>query len=392
MNFELSPELARWQGRVREFVRSELAPHDASIERTGEMPDGALEGLRRMGMFGLNTAREYGGAGLSMLATCVALQELAKSHIAYYYVSGVNVHIGSKGIELDGSDEQKRRWLPELASGRIIGAFALTEPDAGSDAGGIATTARRDGDTYVLNGHKTYITNAPIAGLFTVFAKTDSGARSRGISAFLVEAGTPGLEVGEPIEMLGGNGSGHADVILKDCRVPARNLLGAEGGGFAIAMKCLDVGRVAWGAYCVGAAERLLELAVGHVTTRHQFGRPLIANQGLEWQIADMYAAIHAARLVSREAAWKYDRADGNRTAWSALSKLVGADMVFKVADTTLQLFGGAGYCKHVPIERIWREVRVVRILDGTSEIMRKIVARHAVQVCSPVADDGQRC
>jgi acyl-CoA dehydrogenase len=380
MDFDLPADLAHLQSHCRAFVAAELAPHDAAIERTGRVPDCAVEALRRNGMFGLNTPSAYGGAGHSMLATCLALQELAKAHIAYYYLSGVNVHIGSKGIAFDGTEAQRRKWLPELASGRIVAAFALTEPGAGSDAGGIATTAVRDGQHYVLNGRKIYITNAPVAGLFTVFARTARDEGKGAISAFLVEAGTPGLGIGEPMEMLAGNGSGHAEVTFQDCRIPAANLLGeAEGHGFATAMKCLDAGRVCWGAYCVGAAEHLLDLAVAHVTRREQFGRPLAANQGVAWQVADMHAMLHAARLVAHEAAWRYDRDPSMRRARAALSKLIGADMVFKIADTTLQLFGGAGYAKTTPVERIWREVRVVRILDGTSEMMRGIVAREAL-------------
>ena len=380
MDFDLPQDLHAWQMRCRDVVTCELSPHDAEIERSGAIPPAAMETLRRNGMFGLNTPRDYGGAGHSMLATCLALQELAKAHIAYYYVSGVNVHIGSKGIEFDGTDAQRRRWLPELASGRTVAAFALTEPGAGSDAGGIATTARRDGSHYVLDGCKIYITNAPVAGLFTVFARTASETPKGAISAFLVEAGTPGLTVGAPMDMLAGNGSGHAEMTFEGCRIPADNLLGGtEGRGFATAMKCLDAGRVCWGAYCVGAAERLLDLAVGHVTTRTQFGRPLAANQGIEWQVADMHASLHAARLVAHEAAWRYDRDPALRAGRAALSKFIGADMVFRIADTVLQMFGGAGYCKSNPVERIWREVRVVRILDGTSEIMRKIVAREAL-------------
>jgi len=380
LDFALPEDLVAWQSQCRAFVEAELSPHDETIERTGKVPASAIECLRRNGMFGLNTPRAYGGAGHSMLATCLALQELAKSHIAYYYLSGVNVHIGSKGIELDGTEAQRRKWLPELASGRNIAAFALTEPNAGSDAGAVATTAVRDRNNYVLNGRKIYITNAPVAGLFTVFARTASEARKGAISAFLVEAGTSGLTVGEPMEMLAGNGSGHAEVIFEDCRISAENLLGeVEGRGFATAMKCLDAGRVCWGAYCVGAAERLMELAIGHVTRREQFGRPLVANQGIEWQIADMHASLHAARLVANEAAWRYDHDPAMRTGRGALSKFIGGDTVFRIADATLQMFGGSGYSKSVPVERIWREVRVVRILDGTSEIMRKIIARDAL-------------
>ena len=377
MDFTLPPDLARWQQRVRAFVTDELQPHDASVEETGIVPASAMAGLRRMGLFGTNTPRDYGGLGLSMLGSCLAIEEVAKAHTAFYYLSGVNVHIGSKPIEFAGSEALKRRWLPELASGRTIAAFALTETEAGSDAARLATTARRDGGHYVLDGAKVYITNAPEAGLFTVFATVDPSLGTKGISAFVVEAGTPGLTVGRTIEMAAGRGSSHAEVRLADCRVPVANLLGGEGTGFALAMRCLDAGRTHWGAYCVGAAQQLLDLAVARASARETFGQRLRQHQGIEWMLADMAAAVHAARLVAYEAAWRYDTGTpAERTQAAAMSKLIGADMVQKVADSTLQIFGGSGYSKDQPIERIWRETRVVRILDGTSEMMRRIVAR----------------
>ena len=378
MNFALPADLAHFQERVRQFVRDELQPLDAEVEATGRVPERALEGLRRLGLFGTNTPKDYGGLGLSMLGSCLAIEELAKAHIAFYFLSGVNVHIGSKPVELAGGETLKRRWLPELASGRVIAAFALTEPEAGSDAAAIRTVARRDGAAhYVLNGLKTYITNAPVADLFTVFATVDPALGARGVTAFLVEAGTPGLEIGRTIEMAAGRGSAHAEVILENCRVPAENRLGEEGAGFALAMRCLDAGRAHWGAYCVGAAQRLLDLAVERTSTRETFGRRLREHQGIEWMLADMAASVHAARLVAYEAAWHYDQDDpGERTRAAATSKLIGAEMVQRVADATLQIFGGAGYSKDLPIERIWRETRVVKILDGSSEMMRRIVAR----------------
>ena len=379
MDFILPPELDRWQRRVRQFVQEELQPHDAEVEATARVPEAALAGLRRLGLFGTHTPAAYGGLGLSMLGSCLAVEEIAKAHVAFYYLCGVNVHIGSKPLELAGSEALKRRWLPELASGRMIAAFALTEPEAGSDAARLGTTARRDGaGHYVLNGRKTYITNAPQAGVLTVFATVDPTLGARGITSFLVEAGTPGLTVGRPIEMAAGRGSSHAEVVLEDCRVPAGNRLGEEGTGFALAMRCLDAGRTHWGAYCVGAAQRLLDLAVARASARETFGRALREHQGIEWMLADMAAAIHATRLVAYEAAWRYDCGDGSAaTLAAARSKLLGADMVHRIADQTLQIFGGAGYSKDLPIERIWRETRVVRILDGTSEMMRRIVARE---------------
>ena len=377
MDFRLPANLVNWQQQVREFVRRELQPHDDEIERSGVVPAHLRSRLAEQGLFGVNTPRAYGGLGLSMLGSCLATEELAKAHAAFYYLSGINVHLGSKSIELGGSEEQKLRWLPELASGRIIAALALTEPEVGSDAASIATSARRESDVYVLNGRKIYITNAAEAGVFTVFATLDPGAGARGITAFLVEAGTPGLTVGRAIEMAAGRGASHCEVILRDCRVPVANRIGAEGRGFAVAMDCLDAGRVHWGAYCIGAAQRLLDLATRRATERRQFGRPLREHQGMEWAIADMAASLHAARLVAYEAAWRYDHEPEGRGVGGALSKLIGADMVFRVADQTLQIFGGAGYSKDFPIERIWREVRVVKILDGTSEMMRRIVARQ---------------
>jgi acyl-CoA dehydrogenase len=379
MNFELPDDLVIWQKQVRDFVRTELQPHDAAIEQTGRVPETAMAGLRRMGLFGTNTPKQYGGLGLSMLGSCLAIEEVAKAHTAFYYLSGVNVHIGSKAIEFFARHDVRDRWLPELASGRTIGAFALTEPGAGSDAARIVTIARPDGAShYIIDGTKTYITNAPVAGVFTVFATRDPALGVKGISAFVVDAATPGVRIGRTVEMAAGRGSEHAEVIFENCRVPRENLLGQEGEGFAIAMRCLDAGRTHWGAYCVGAASQLLDYAVEHVSTREAFGRKLRDHQGLEWIIADMTSALHAARLVAYEAAWRYDRGDAAaRTAAAALSKYTGAEMVQRVADSTLQLFGGSGYSKDLPIERIWRETRVVRILDGTSEIMRQIIARH---------------
>lgn len=371
----------KFKARVREVVDNDLKPHDAAIEATGEIPASALEAMRNLGLFGTNTPCEWGGLGLDMFGNCSIIEELARAHIAYFYTSSMNVHIASKGIEYDGSEAQRQRWLPQLASGRLIGAYALTEPDAGSDAAAIQTTAVRDGPDYVLNGRKRYITNAPIADLFTVFAVTDSARGAHGgITAFVVERGTQGLVVGRTHRMCGGRGALHAEVIFKDCRVPEQNVIGQVGRGLATAMKCLDAGRVNWAAYSVGAATYLLELALGHVTTRHQFGRCLADNQGIQWMLADMAADLHAARLVCADAAWQYDRGEAQRCRTAALAKLVCAEMVFRMADRAMQLFGGSGYTKDEPIERIWRDVRVIRILEGTSEIMRHIVARRLLR------------
>jgi acyl-CoA dehydrogenase len=228
----------------------------------------------------------------------------------------------------------------------------------------------------VLDGSKRYITNAPVADVFTVFASTDPAQRGRGLSVFVLEAGAPGLEVGPPTEMCGGRGSLHAPLAFRGCRVPAADRVGEEGEGFAIAMRCLDAGRTHWAAYAVGAAQRLLELAVAHLKTRRQFGRPLAENQGLQWMLAEHATALHAARLVCYDAAVAYDREPERRRAAAARAKLHCTETACRAADAVLQMFGGAGYARELPIERIWRELRVARILDGTSEVLKGLIAR----------------
>jgi acyl-CoA dehydrogenase len=376
----LTPELVHWRQEVTEFVRQELAPVSSAVESNGFIPDQVLHRLRAMGLFGTHTPREFGGLGLSMLGSCVAIEALAAAHIAFYYTCGVNVHIGSKAIELAGSDQQKRDYLPRLASGEWIAALAMTEPNAGSDAAGIATNARKEGQHYILNGQKIFITNAQIADCFTVIARTDEGNRRGGLSAFVVLKGTKGLVVGPAIEMLGGAGSYHNELLFEDCRISTDALIGVEGQGFDIAMQCLDHGRLHWAGYSVGLAQAMLDLAVKRVNTRAQFGRALAENQAVRWELAELAAEVHAARLVAYDAAWKFDEDPASASTWAAMAKLSCGNMVFRVADRVLQLFGGYGYAKNLPIERMWRESRVVRILDGTSEMMKQIVGREVAR------------
>ncbi len=380
MDFSISESLRSLRQSLRHLVETELKPHDAAIEENGQIPSEALDAIRAFGLYGSNTPKRYGGLGLDMLGNCHAIEEMARAHIAYFYTYSMNVHIASKGIELHGSEAQCQRWLPGLASGRMTGCYALTEETAGSDAAALQTTAVRRGESYVLNGAKRYITNAPVADLFTIFAAHPGDGARRKISAFVVEKGTPGLRIGKIIPMAGGRGSLHSEVFFEDLSIPVENRLGKEGDGFAIAMQCLDAGRINWAAYCVGAAQHLLDLATAHARERQQFGRPLADNQGIQWMLADMASDLHAARLVCYQAAWRYDREPQHRASVAAMAKLIASEMVGRVADTTLQLFGGAGYRKDEPIERIWREVRVIRVLEGTSEIMRHIVARDMLR------------
>jgi len=375
----LTPELARWRAEVSAFVQRELVPLSAQVESERAVPPEALRKLRAMGLFGTHTPREYGGLGLSMLGSCIAIEALAAAHIAFYYTCGVNVHIGSKAIEIAGTEAQKRAYLPRLASGEFISALAMTEPGAGSDAAAIATAARPERGGYLLQGSKIFITNAQIADCFTVIART-ADARGRGLSAFIVPRGTAGLRIGAPIEMLGGAGSFHNEVFFDACWLPAHALIGTEGQGFELAMRCLDHGRLHWAAYSVGLAQALLDLALERTSTRQQFGQPLAENQAVRWELAGMAAEVHAARLLAYDAAWRFDHDPAHRSAWAALAKGSNGDMVFRVADRVLQLFGGYGYSKLSPVERMWRESRVVRILDGTSQMMKQIVGRELLR------------
>jgi alkylation response protein AidB-like acyl-CoA dehydrogenase len=376
----LSSELCEWQARVTAFVQQELVPVSDQVEREAAIPEEVVQRVREMGLFGTHTPREFGGMGLSMLGSCISIEALAAAHIAFYYTSGVNVHIGSKAIEIAGTEEQKRAYLPRLASGEFIAALAMTEPDAGSDAASISTEAVRRGSGYALNGKKIFITNAQIADCFTVIARTDASGGRNGLSAFIVPRGTKGLRIGPAMEMLGGAGSFHNEVVFEDCAVPASALIGAEGRGFELAMRCLDHGRLHWAAYGVGLAQAMLDLAVRRVDTRKQFGHSLSQNQAVRWELADLATEVHSGRLMAYDAAWRFDNDPANASAWAAMAKLANGDMVFRVADRVLQLFGGYGYCKSYPIERMWRESRVVRILDGTSQMMKQIVGKEVLR------------
>ena len=381
VDFTIEDDLQKLRQKVRRMVDERLKPHDAAIEADGRIPDDALDAIRGLGLFGSHTPAAYGGLGLDMLGNCLVIGEMARAHIAYFYTYSMNVHIASKGIELYGTEEQRQRWLPDLASGRTIGSYALTEEGAGSDAAAAKTSATLQDGAYVLNGRKRYITNAPIAGLFTVFAATGVDKNNRpSLSAFVIERDTPGLAIGDLFQMAGGRGAYHAEVVLTDCRVPVANRIGEEGEGFAIAMSGLDAGRINWAAYCVGAAQNLLDMTIDHVTSRQQFGRPLGDNQGIQWMLADMIADLHAARLVCYDAAVRYESEPDNRPLIGAKAKLIASEMVGRMADQTVQLFGGEGYRKDLPVERIWREVRAIRILEGTSEIMRHIVTRDTLR------------
>jgi len=366
---------------IRRFVRERLIPNEEKVAADDAIPEDIIADMKSLGLFGLSIPEQYGGLGLSMEEEVQVIYEVAKASPAFRSYFATNVGIGSQGIVIDGTEEQKQRYLPRLASGEIIGSFALTEPNAGSDAASLQTTATRDGDYYVLNGTKRFITNAPEAGIFTVMARTDPSKKGAdGVSAFIVERNTPGLTVGKPDRKMGQRGAHTADVIFEDCRVPKENLIGGvEGQGFKTAMKVLDKGRLHISAACTGAAERILSEALAYALERKQFGKPIAEFQLVQAMLADSQTEIFAARSMVLEAARKRDRGE-DISMEASCCKLFASEMVGRVADRAVQIHGGAGYMAEYPVERFYRDVRLFRIFEGTSQIQQLVIARNMIR------------
>jgi len=366
---------------IRRYVRERLIPAEATVAETDAIPPGIVAEMRSMGLFGFAIPQEYGGMGLTLEEEVLVNFELAYCSPVFRSIAGTNNGIGSMGIVIDGTDEQKRKYLPRLASGELIGSFALTEPGSGSDAGALATSARREGDVFVVNGTKRYITNAPEAGLFTLMARTDPERRgAAGVSAFIVEAPSPGLTLG-PIDRKMGQRGGHtSDVIFENVRVPAANLIGGrEGMGFKTAMKVLDKARLNIGAVCVGVAERMLQDALRYALDRRQFGKPIAEFQLVQAMLADCRTEIYAARSMVVDAARRRDAGEDIATEASCC-KYFASEMCGRVADRAVQIFGGAGYMSEYGIERFYRDVRLFRIFEGTSQIQQLVIARNLIK------------
>jgi len=361
---------------VRRFAREVLIPAEPRVEAEDRIPPEILAMMRDLGLYGMAIPEEFGGSGLAMEEEALVALELGYAAPAFRSAIGTNNGIGARGIIVDGSAAQKALWLPAMAQGKAVGAFALTEPDAGSDAASLRTTARRQGDGYVLNGTKRYITNAPVADVFTVMART-GGPGAGGISAFLVARDTPGLLLGPIDAKMGQRGSLTSDVVLSDCFVPADSLLGGvEGQGFATAMKVLDRGRLHIAAVCAGLARRLIDESVSFARTRVQFGRPIGQFQLVQAMLADSEAETRAGRAMVLETARMYD--EGARvTGAAAACKLFCSEMVGRVADRAVQIHGGAGYMRATAVERLYRDARLFRIYEGTTQIQQIIVARE---------------
>ncbi len=365
---------------VRRFVAERLRPIEAQVAENDAVPDDVLADMRALGLYGLTIPEEYGGLDLSMEDECLVGFELGRTSPAFRSAFGTNVGIGSQGLVMFGTPEQKQRWLPGIASGEMVTSFALTEPEAGSDSASVQTRATRDGDVYVLNGAKRYITNANKAGLFTVMARTNPDVRGGGgVSAFLVPRDLPGLSIGKPEKKMGQQGAHICDVIFDNVRVPVENRLGGEGEGFKVAMQVLDRGRLHISSVCIGVAERLIADCVAYASERKQFGQPIASFQLIQGMIADSKTEAMAARALTLESARKRDAGE-TVTLEAAASKYYASEMVGRVADRAVQIFGGAGYVADYGIERLYRDVRIFRIYEGTSQIQQVVIARETMK------------
>jgi acyl-CoA dehydrogenase len=378
-----APTLHALLDTIRRFVDERLRPLEMQVAREDRIPSDVIEEMRQLGLFGMTIPEEYGGLGLSTEEECRAVMELGRTSPAFRSVIGTNNGIGSQGLVMDGTPEQKARYLPKMASGEIIGSFALTEPNAGSDAGSLTTRAARVDGGFVIDGTKRFITNAPEAQLFTVFARTDAQTTgSRGVSAFLVDADTKGISLGPPNRKMGQQGAHVCDVVFEDCRVPESALLGGPANldkGFQTAMKTLDRGRLHISALAVGCAERLIDDSVRYACERKQFGEPISQFQLIQAMLADSRTEAYAARCMVLDAAQRRDNGEAV-TMLASCSKLFASEMVGRVADRAVQIFGGAGYVEEYGIERFYRDVRLFRIYEGTSQIQQTLIARHMIR------------
>lgn len=373
MDFAFTEEQAMLQKMVREFAEKEIKPIAAEIDREHRFPAETVKRMAELDLFGLALPEEYGGTGVDTLAAAIVYEELARvdsSHSILLSVHGM----ATKPIFYFGTEEQKKKWLPDLASGKKLGSFALTEPGAGTDAASQASRGVRDGDHFVINGSKVFITNGSVAETFVIFVMTQPEKKLKGITAFIVDKNTPGFSVGQIEEKLGICASATTEIIFKDMRVPIENMLGEEGQGFGIAMRALDAGRIGVASQAVGIGQGSIEATINYVKERQQFGKPIAANQGVQWMIAEMATNLEAARLLTYKAAIANDQ-PGRHSIDSAMAKLSAATMAMDVATKAIQLHGGIGYTKNYPVERFFRDAKITEIYEGTSEVMKMVIA-----------------
>ena len=379
MNFELSEEQLLVQAMVKEFVASDVAPIAAEIDREHRFPEELLPMMGKLGLMGVPFAEECGGAGADYLSYTIVLEELARACASTSVIVSAHTSLGTWPIFQFGTAEQKEKYLYGLTSGEKLAAFALTEPGAGTDAAAGQTTAVLDGDEYVLNGSKIFITNGGYADVYIVTAMTDPAAGTRGISAFIVEKDAPGFSVGEKEHKLGIKASSTTPLYFSDCRIPKDALLGQEGKGFKIAMQTLDGGRIGVAAQALGIAQGALDASVAYAKERVQFGKPIATLQAIQWMIADMATEIDAARLLVYRAAWNKDNGLPYGKE-AAMAKLFAAETATRVAGKAIQIHGGYGFTESYPVERAYRDAKITEIYEGTSEVQRMVIAGNVLR------------
>ncbi|TLS36922.1 acyl-CoA dehydrogenase family protein [Pseudalkalibacillus caeni] len=374
MDFRLDEDIEFLKSNIRKFVEEEVEKVAMQIEKEDRVPERIIQLSKEMGLFGLSIPEEYGGLGIGMVGKCALYEELGKTHNGFTTLIGAHTGIGTVGIVEMGNDEQKEKYLPAMAAGEKIGAFALTEPAAGSNASNLKTTAAKKGDKYILNGTKHYITNATEADVFTVMAVTDPSKGAKGITSFIVEKGFPGFHLGAVEEKMGLKGSHSAELIFEDCEVPEENVLGELGKGYVNALKILANGRAGLAARNLGSCQKLLDMSLAYVEDRVQFGVPIIEHQAVAHMVAEMAVEIEALRSFTYRVAWMVE--EGKKVIKeAAMLKLYGSEVYNRVADKALQVHGGLGYISDYPIERFYRDARITRIYEGTSEIQKNIIA-----------------
>lgn len=374
MNFELSEDIKFLKRSVRDFVQTEVEAVAMQIEEEDKIPERIIKMSKEMGLFGLSIPEEYGGLGINMVGKCALFEEIGATHNGFTTLVGAHAGIGTVGIVQLGNEEQKQRYLPAMASGEKIGAFALTEPEAGSHATNLKTTAVRKGDKFILNGTKHYITNAVDADIFTVMAVTDKEKGAKGITSFIVEKDFPGFHVGSVEKKMGLKGSNSAEIVFEDCEVPIENVLGTEGQGYINALKILANGRAGLAARNLGSSQKLLEMSMKYVQERIQFNVPIIEHQAVAHMVAEMAVDIEALRSFTYRIAWMVDE-KMPIIKEAAMLKLFGSEVYNRVADKAVQVHGGIGYIAEYPIERFYRDARISRLYEGTSEIQKNIIA-----------------
>ncbi|AWI13240.1 MULTISPECIES: acyl-CoA dehydrogenase family protein [Bacillaceae] len=379
MDFQLPEEIEFLRENIRKFVKEIVDPRAMEIEENDEIPADIVNQSKEMGLFGLSIPEEYGGLGLDMVGKCAIYEELGKTHNGYTTLIGAHTGIGTVGIVELGTEEQKQKYLPKMASGEWIGAFALTEPEAGSNAANLKTTAVKQGDKYIINGSKHYITNAVEADVFTVMAVTDPAKGAKGITSFIVEKDFPGFVLGNVERKMGLRGSHSAELFFENMEVPVENVLGEEGQGYVNALKILANGRAGLAARNLGSCEKLLEYCLSYANERKQFGKPIIEIQAVQHMLAEISMMIEVLRSMTYRVAWMTDQKQ-RVVKEAAIAKLYGSEVYNKVADLAVQIHGGIGYMKDYPIERYYRDARITKIYEGTSEIQRNIIANELLR------------